>query len=301
MSRVGLFKTLISCLLFFYSLHAQSKPFVFDMHTHYKWSQLEVTTPQQAIDFLDQESISHALVIGKPAEYALKLKKLAPERVVAFYGPYRDAMDWYRWQRKASLLPEVETALKSGLYQGIGEVHIIGGGFASKMESAVVLNGFLKLAVKYDVPIMIHTEFSRPNYMLAICERHPQSKIIWAHAGAVLKPKYVDAVMQKCPNVWSGMAARDPWRYVSNPHTDKNGKLLPDWKALMLKHSDRFLVGSDTVWPVEQLDSWDQPDTGWQELGRFWEFHRSWLKQLPETVANKIKRENAMKLFGFQQ
>ena len=93
------------------------------------------------------------------------------------------------------------------------------------------------------------------------------------------------------------MAARDPWRYESNQHTDEADKILPEWKALMIKYADRFLVGSDTVWPVEQLDSWDEPDTGWQQLGRFWGFHRSWLAQLPEDVAQKIRHDNALLLF----
>ena len=57
---------------------------VFDMHTHYKWSQASVTTPEQALAFMDAEAVSHAVVIGKPAEYALKLKRLAPKRIVAF-------------------------------------------------------------------------------------------------------------------------------------------------------------------------------------------------------------------------
>ena len=180
---------------------------------------------------------------------------------------------------------------------GIHRLPDNGGGFARRLDSSTVLNGLLKLVVKHDVPIMIHTEFSRPKYMLAICQRHPQSKIIWAHAGAVLKPEHVDEVMRQCPNVWSGMAARDPWRYVSNPIADEKGVLLPEWKALFLKYPDRFVVGSDTVWPVEQLDSWDEPDTGWEQLGRFWKFHRSWLAQLPDDVAQKIKYDNAIKLF----
>jgi len=269
------------------------------MHTHYKWSQAEVTSPKQAIAFLDDEHISHAVVIGKPKDYALKLKRLAPKRIIAFYGPYKNAMDWFLWQRKEELLPKVEAALKNGEYQGIGELHIIGGGFSKRFNQAKVLNGLLELSHKYDVPIMIHTEFSKPNYMLLICQRHPKSKIIWAHAGAILKPQQVDDVMRQCPNVWSGMAARDPWRYVNNQHTDENGALLPEWKALMIKYADRFMVGSDTVWPIENLDSWNEADTGWQELSRFWTFHRSWLQQLPDTVAQKIQRENAMKLFGF--
>lgn len=270
---------------------------VFDMHMHYKWSQKEVTSPEQAIAALAEQNIAHSVVIGKPAENALLLKRLAPDKVIPIFSPYRDSQDWYRWQRNEQVLVDATKALESGEYQGVGELHIIGGGFARKLDTATVLNGLLELVVKHDVPIMIHTEFSRPNYMLAICQRHPQSKIIWAHAGAVLRPEHVDEVMQKCPNVWSGMAARDPWRYENNQHTDENGKLLPEWKALLLKYPERFLVGSDTVWPVEQLDSWDEPDTGWQQLGRFWDFHRSWLAQLPPGVAQKIQRENAMKLF----
>jgi len=301
-------KRVLSCLIIIISLcnlklSADSslpnieKSAVFDMHTHYKWSQAEATTPEQALTFLDAENVSHAVVIGKPTEYALKLKRLAPKRIVAFYGPYKNSMDWFLWQRNEGLLPKVEAALESGEYQGIGEVHIIGGGFAKRLDTAVVLNGFLKLAEKYEVPIMIHTEFSKPNYMLKICQSHPKSKIIWAHAGAILQPSQVDEVMSQCPNVWSGMAARDPWRYINNQHTDESGKLLPEWKALMIKYANRFMVGSDTVWPVENLDGWSEADTGWQELSRFWRFHRGWLAQLPNDVAAKIQRENAMRLF----
>lgn len=270
---------------------------VFDMHMHYKWSQKEVTSPKEAIRLMDEQNISHAVVIGKPAKLALEIKNLSPNKITAIYSPYRDSQDWYRWQRNEKVLIEAMAALKSGEYDGIGELHIIGGGFARKLESATVLNGLMKLAQQYDVPVMLHTEFSKPNYMLAICKKHPDTKIIWAHAGAILKPVHVDEVMQICPNVWSGMGARDPWRYISNQHTDEKGQLLPEWKALFLKYPDRFMVGSDTVWPVEQLDSWDEPDTGWQQLGKFWGFHRSWLGQLPKEVADKLMHKNALKLF----
>jgi hypothetical protein len=74
--------------------------------------------------------------------------------------------------------------------------------------------------------------------------------------------------------------------------------LLPGWKALFLKYPERFMAGSDPVWPVDQLDRWDEADSGWQELGRFWTFHRSWLAQLPDGVARKIRCENAVALFG---
>ncbi|CAA6823043.1 MAG: Unknown protein [uncultured Thiotrichaceae bacterium] len=278
------------------SQFAYSEQTVFDMHMHYKWSQKEVTSPEAAIQFLDEHDISHAVVIGKPAKLALSLKKLAPERIIAFYSPYRESLGWFRWQHDKTVVTRAAEALKSGEYSGIGELHIIGG-FAPKQKSKNVLDGLMKLSEAYDTPIMLHTEFSNPDFMLKICESYPKTRIIWAHAGAILKPTHIDTVMTQCKNVWSGMAARDPWRYVDNQHTDSEGKLLEDWKALFIKYPNRFMVGSDTVWPVEQLDAWDVADTGWQELGKFWDFHRSWLKQLPPEVAKKIMHTNALHFF----
>ena len=56
---------------------------VFDMHMQYKWSQKEVTTPEEAVAALIENNIAHAVVIGKPAKNALLLKKLAPNKVIA--------------------------------------------------------------------------------------------------------------------------------------------------------------------------------------------------------------------------
>jgi hypothetical protein len=94
------------------------------------------------------------------------------------------------------------------------------------------------------------------------------------------------------------LSARDPWRFVNNPITDSDGKLLPAWRNLIERYPDRFMVGSDPVWPVEQLDSWDQPDTGWQQYQRFIEFHRRWLAQLPAAMEEKIRLINARTLFA---
>ena len=171
------------------------------------------------------------------------------------------------------------------------------GGFATTLKSGGVLEQLLVLAAEYDVPVMLHTEFARARPMLDICTAFPDTTIIWAHAGAILPPDAVAGVLDSCAGVYAGLAARDPWRFVDNPLTSEEGELLPDWRALLLKYPDRFMVGSDPVWPVDQLDRWDAPDTGWQELPRFWQFHRGWLDQLPADVARAIGCDNAMRLF----
>jgi hypothetical protein len=94
------------------------------------------------------------------------------------------------------------------------------------------------------------------------------------------------------------LAARDPWRYVRNPITDAEGRLLPEWERLIRAFPKRFMIGADTVWPVDRGASWDIADTGWQELGRFIGFHRQWMGFLPEEIAKDIRWNNAANFFG---
>ena len=281
-------------------LSLQAQPPVADMHLHYKWTQQDVTSPEDAVELLDQEGIVMGVVIGTPAELALELQSLAHKKIVPIFSPYREGGDWHRWAYDETTVSRARAALVSGRYQGIGELHVIGG-FAPAFEKAVVLKQLLQLAAEFDVPVMIHTEFSRPNFMLDVCRQFPDTRILWAHSGALLAPAAVDGVLERCSNVWGGLGARDPWRFVNNPLTSEDGSLLTEWKALLLKHPKRFMVGSDPVWPVDQLDRWDEPDSGWQELGRFWAFHRGWLGQLPKPVARQIGCENAVALFGQSQ
>jgi predicted TIM-barrel fold metal-dependent hydrolase len=269
---------------------------VADMHLHYKWSQQEVTTPDAALVALDAQHVVLGVVIGTPADLALELVRRAPKRLVAIYSPYRDGGDWQRWAYDDGVVERARSALASGAYQGIGELHLIGG-FAPAVSRARVLRGLLQLAREFDVPIMLHTEYSRPAPVLQLCAQFPDVNIVWAHAGAILPPRDVARVLTECPNVYAGLAARDPWRFVNNPVADQGGRLLPAWRALLMQYPDRFMVGSDPVWPVDQMDAWDRDDTGWRELGRFWDFHRGWLRDLPDSVARRIACENAVQLF----
>jgi hypothetical protein len=267
-----------------------------DIHTHYKWSQQEVTTPQQVLDTLRDNGIALAVVIGTPAETALEISALDPARILPVWSPYRIGGDWSRWAFDGTVPARARQALATGRYYGIGELHLIGG-FVPDWRSPVI-SELIMLGIEHDVPLLLHTEFSRNTYLLELCRAHPRLKILWAHAGAILAPASVEEVMQACPNVSAELSARDPWRFVNNPVAAEDGALLPEWRALVERYPERFLVGSDPVWPVEQLDSWDEPDTGWQEYARFIAFHREWLGRLPPDIAEKIRLLNACTLFG---
>ncbi len=285
---------LLACL--FASVPASGAPPLADVHVHYKWSQKEVTAAQQAIGILRDNDIALAVVIGTPAEYALELARLAPQTIVPIWSPYREPADWSRWAYDRKVLERARAALAGGDYRGIGELHLIGG-FAPDWRTPVI-GGLLELAQEYRVPLLLHTELSNPDYVTGLCRAYPEARILWAHAGAILSADQVGAVMAACPGLSAELSARDPWRFVNNPITDSDGNLKPEWRSLIETYPDRFMVGSDPVWPVEQLDSWDQADTGWQEYRRFIAFHRHWLAQLAPELAEQIRLGNARRLFA---
>ena len=136
---------------------------------------------------------------------------LAPELVVPIYGPYRLPDEWSRWHRDPTLLERTRAALKSGEYQGIGEIHMIGG-FISDWKNPFI-SGLFKLAAEFDVPVLVHTEFSRANYLIGFCQAHRQTRFLWAHAGSLLPPAEVARALGACPNVSAELSARDPWRH----------------------------------------------------------------------------------------
>jgi hypothetical protein len=283
-------------LLLSLPLLARALPPFADVHVHYKWNQEELTSAGQAIQILVENNTVLALVIGTPAALALKLQQLSPQRIIPIWSPYQAPGDWSTWAFDKTVLERARSALASGHWYGIGELHLISG-FTPAWETPVI-SGLMKLAIEYDIPVLLHTEYSRTQHLDTLCRSHPGLKIIWAHAGAVLTPGQVGNVMAACPAVWTELSARDPWRYVDNPITGKDGQLLPEWRQLVERYPDRFLVGSDPVWPVERLDSWDEADSGWQQYGRFLDFHRTWLKALPPELEEKLRLTNALRLFG---
>lgn len=272
-----------------------AEPFA-DIHLHYKWNQAEKTSVEEALAILDRNDVELALVTGTPPEFALKLADADPQRFIVAYGLYQvSGGEKSRWSFDPRVLTRAREALASGRYQAIGEVHMIPG-FMAKPTTPVV-EGLLELAAEHDLVFWLHTEFSRPKFLIDLCNDYPQVRFLWAHAGSVLSAAQVDQVMAGCPNLWMELAARDPWRHRSEIITGEDGLLKPDWRALVIKYQERTLTGSDPVWPVEQLDAWDRDDTGWQELGRFLDYHRRWLAGLPPEVAQKVRLDNARRLF----
>lgn len=266
-----------------------------DVHLHYNWDQQSVVNPLEANALLQRQNVVFGVVSATPPDLALELQDASQGRVIALYRPYLDARARHDWFRRPQVLKDAREALASKRYKGIGELHLVAG--LGPRRDNKVLTGLLALAKEFDVPALIHTEASSYKYFLPVCRQHRQVRILWAHAGGLLDAAAVAALLPQCPNVHVELSARDPWRYVNSPITDTQGRLLPGWKALLLKYPDRFMIGSDPVWPVEERHLWSEVDTGWEKLPDYLAFHRTWLADMPAAVKKKVELENALVFF----
>lgn len=269
-----------------------------DVHLHYNWDQSETLTPEEAVRRLQRNGVVLAVASGKPPSLALELAAAADGWIIPFFMPYLEPerkRDWFLDER---VLSATRAALASGHYKGLGEVHLIVGFAPALRERHGIIDGLLSLGTEFDVPISLHVEAGSHEYFRPLCERHPAARIYWAHAGGVLKPGSVAALLEACPNVWVDMSALDPLRYGgSRPIVDEEGRLLPDWEAFALKYQDRIMVGSDPFYREGNL-YWDEPNTGWDHIEEFIRFHRTWLSYLPQEAADKIRIGNARRLLG---
>ncbi len=259
-----------------------------DSHIHYNWDHREETSTQEVVDILKQHNVGLTIVAGSPSELALELREKGGDWIIPFFSPYIHELGKRDWYKDEQVVKKAKQGLKSGQYYGIGEVHFMNG-FQPKTDNKIFLK-LLKLAEKYNVPMLIHIDSSNEQTFLKLCLANPNIKMIFAHAGGNLRPGHIEKILARCDNAWIDFAARDPWRYDGISKEDYT--LLPEWKSLVLRYPDRFITGTDPVWKVTRWSTWDTGDEGWTHYQKLYDYHWTWLNDLPEDVRKKIAWEN---------
>jgi len=274
------------------STSSDLKPFA-DIHLHYNWDQEEIIDPATVIKRLQDENIVLGVVSSVPSDYALKLKEAGGDRIIPLFSPYITPPHRQSWYLDKTVIEQAREGLENKKYFGIGELHLWSG-LPPRQDNEILLALF-ELAQQHDLPFLLHTESSDAKYIIPICQRHNKVRILWAHAGGILKPADVKTAIQQCPNIWVELSARDPWRY--NTLVDDEGNLPEAWRDLIIEYPDRFMTGSDPVWGVTKTQRWDEPDEGWDHLHELTQFHRNWLAELPPEVEGKVRLTNALAFF----
>jgi hypothetical protein len=245
---------------------------IFDAHIHYSEPDWAVLTPDRVLAILDSAGVRHALVSSTPDDGTLKLYDKAPDRIVPFLRPYRSREDMLTWHSDAAVQTYVEGRLTRGIYKGIGEFHLL----RVDQADAPVVKRFAELAVQRQLFLHAHVDDTTVEKLLQL---YPQVRILWAHAGMSASATTVSGLLDRFSSLWVELALR------SDVAPDR--KLDPEWRAAFLRHPDRFMVGTDT-WATSR---WETLVEGMQAI-------RSWLRELPQEVAEQIAHRNAERLFG---
>jgi hypothetical protein len=262
-----------------------------DIHLHFNWNQEEIISAEEVLQRLRKRNVTLALVTSVPSDNAVKLRNIGGDWIFPFYSPYINAGKRDTWFIDQQVIEKTRAALESKNYFGIGEMHLVAG--APPTRENRIVNSLFSLAQEFKVPVLIHTDSSSHKYFEPICKKYPDVRFLWAHAGGILEPDEVIALMESCGNVWVEFSARDPWHYSGL--VDEEGKLYPGWLALIKQFPDRVMTGTDPVWNAHQIYRWYEADEGWDHYGDLYTFHRNWMKQLPPVIEEKVRFTNARK------
>jgi predicted TIM-barrel fold metal-dependent hydrolase len=251
-------------------VHGQDLP-IFDAHIHYSQPDWSSYTADAILALLDKTGVRWALVSSTPDDGTVRLYEKAPDRVVPVLRPYRTRADMGTWTTDASIVPYVKERLKRGIYKGLGEFHL-----SAAQAKDPVVKEFAALAAQHGLFLYAHTDAAGIEELLRL---YPTVRWLWAHAGLGEPFDTVARVTERNPALMIELSLKY--------EVAAGGTLDPRWKALFLRHPDRFMVGTDT-WVTSQ----------WDRFAAIREGIRGWLSQLPRDVAEQLAYRNARKFVG---
>ena len=282
MKRAGFITSLISVLVA--AVPAFADPIgdgvdhlpVFDAHVHYKEPAWGPYPPGTVIELMDKAGVAMALVSSTPDDGTIKLFEYAPNRIVPEVRPYHGGWGSSNWTRSPEMLEYLRARLDAHPHVGIGEFHA----HSIDTKDDAFLRQIAKLAAERNVLLHIHTDEAET--VKFFYDAEPKLTIIWAHAGMSAAPSVIEKMMDTYPKLYADLSYRE--HEILGPQD-----IEPDWKKLLTKHADRFMVGSDT-WANEQ----------WENYVGLINDNRRWISHFPKDLAEEFAYKNAEKLFGIK-
>ena len=204
--------------------------------------------------------------------------------VVPFIRLYRNRADYDNWYRDESIYEMVQAEFTRGTargpYRGIGEFHL----YDSRNANGPVARKLMAFAEDKQLAVLAHVDDVAVDLLMANAPSKGQKlRLIWAHTGIGGTPvERVEAMLARYPLLMGELSYRPDL-------TCEGGLLCPEWRALLLRYPDRFLIGSDT---------WINPR--WQQYDELMQRYRRWLGDLPLDVARQIAWDNGAALFGLK-
>ena len=249
------------------------EPPIFDAQVHYNEESWQRVSVKAVLNTAQEINVPWLLVGSTPNEGTWRLHRGDSQRVIPMFVPYRTQADRETWFENAASISFMEQALKSGDYRGIGEFRL----FDGQVDTPVVRR-MVELAAEHQLILHARTD---PQAIRQLFALDPGLRILWAHAGMFTQPETISYLLDDFPNLWVEISQRGD--------IAPNGSLKEDWRKLMLRHHDRFLLGSGTY-----------RSNYWYQFRYYMSRYRDWLKELPPEIAEGIAFRNGLDLFGLR-
>jgi len=263
---------------------------LFDTHLHYNEEAWNGNSgphpPADVLARMQRNGVKAIVANSRPNDGTKSLAAMPETRkagvtVVPFIRLYRNRADYDNWFRDESIYEMVLVEFARGVagdqagpYKGIGEFHL----YDSANANGPVAKKLMQFAAKNKLAVLAHVDDTAIDLLMA---HAPDARLVWAHTGIGGAPvARVDALLGKYPQLMGELSYRPGL-------TCEEGKLCPEWRALLLKHPGRFMIGSDT-WVNQRWLYYDELMKG----------YRAWLGDLPADTARKIAWGNAAGIFG---
>lgn len=246
---------------------------LFDAHLHYSAPAWSVYPPERVAKILDEAGVRAGLVSSAPDAGTFKLKAVLGDRIIPMLGPYRNVSDVFAWASDPSILPYVESIYRPGVHRGFGEFHLLVG-----QIGLPTVRGVLAFAQRERLFLQPHADLRA---LLQLLNYMPDATVLWAHAGVDGMPTQIDALLDNWPKLYVELSLRDD--------IAPNGTLDPRWRELLIRHSGRFMIGTDT-WTAGGTFTGNER---WDTYPEIVKGIRGWLAQLPPDVAEAIAYKNA--------
>ena len=264
---------------------------LFDAHLHYNeeaWNGRAGPHPvEDVLGRMQRSGVRGIIANSRPNDGTHSLASSPQTRaagvtVVPFVRLYRQREDYTNWFRDESIyrmvLDELARGTAAGPFRGLGEFHL----YDSANANGPVARQLMQVAEERQLAVLAHVDDTAVDLLMAhTASRGQKVRLIWAHTGIGGAPvARVDQLMARYPLLVGELSYRPGL-------TCEGGRLCPEWRELLLKYPDRFVIGSDT-WV----------NARWQHYEALMAAYRTWLGELPAPVARQVAWDNAARLFG---
>ena len=266
---------------------------LFDAHLHYNeeaWNGTSGPHPlSDVLERMQRNGVAAVVANSRPNQgtrslaAAREATAAAGVTVVPFVRLYRNRADYDNWFRDESIhdmvLDELARGTAAGPYRGLGEFHL----YDSSNARGPVARKLMALAEARGLTVLAHVDDAAIDLLMAATPSQGQSvSLIWAHTSIGGAPvARVAELLARYPRLMGELSYR--------PGLVCGELLCPEWRALILRYPNRFLIGSDT-WVNQRWLYYDELMAG----------YRRWLGDLPPQVARAVAWDNGARLFGLR-